>query len=230
MIYVITPETVITSADRLFPGQETFNIKDMLSVFEDVSTNIFNQKIRKTSRIYKKFVRFLFSKNMSNLDTMILLTAMKGGGKSSAAIQLAREWCKIMGIPWDAKKYIAYTNADLVRKIDTLPPWSPLIADESVRFISCLVGETIVTTNKGEFKIKDIVGKKDHKILSFDETKQKYEFQTYGDCIEVKTDDVFEIELDDETKIRATKEHKFLTTNGWKTLEQLKDGDDILGV
>ncbi len=85
---------------------------------------------------YKKFVKFIFSKNLTNLDSMLLLTAQKGGGKSSTAIQLARAWCDIIGVKFDPKRFIAYNNSDLVKKIDTLPPFMPLIADESVRFIT----------------------------------------------------------------------------------------------
>ena len=57
-------------------------------------------------------------------------------GKSSAAIVMARQWCKLLGIKFNPKIHIAYTNADLMHAIDTLPPFSPIIADESVNFAS----------------------------------------------------------------------------------------------
>lgn len=57
-------------------------------------------------------------------------------GKSSAAIMLARYWCLLLGIRFDPKKHIAYTNADVINKIEALPKFHPIICDESVRFAS----------------------------------------------------------------------------------------------
>jgi len=130
------------AVDELFPSTKTtFSIDEMAHVLREITEDqgkkyLLKQPNISNVMIYKRFIRFLFQKNLTNLDTMMLLTAMKGGGKSSVAIQFAREWCSILGRPFDPKKYIAYTNADLSRKIDILPPFSPLIADESVRFIS----------------------------------------------------------------------------------------------
>jgi hypothetical protein len=124
-----------------FPGKTVFSTDDVLFIIKEMLTDEGKHYLTKdvqinNSKIYKRFVQFLFSKNLTNLDTMILLTAMKGGGKSSTAIQLAREWCNILGWKFSSKKYIAYTNADLMRKIKLLPDFSPLIADEAVRFVS----------------------------------------------------------------------------------------------
>ena len=42
-------------------------------------------------------------------------------------------------------------------------------------------------------------------------------------------DDVFDIVFEDGTKVSATKDHKFLTTNrGWVTADSLTTDDDIL--
>jgi hypothetical protein len=58
-------------------------------------------------------------------------------GKSSAAIMLGREWCKLIGIKFNPERHIAYNNADVMNKIDTLNKFEPLIADESINF-ACL--------------------------------------------------------------------------------------------
>jgi hypothetical protein len=67
---------------------------------------------------------------------MILISSEKGTGKSSAAIMLARFWCKLIGIKFDPARHIAYNNADVMRLIEELNPFEPLIADEAVRFAS----------------------------------------------------------------------------------------------
>lgn len=83
-------------------------------------------------------------------------------GKSSTAIQMARAWCKCVGIRFDPKKHIAYDNADVQRLINTLPKFSPLIADEALRFISS------EDWNKAENKeLKKIIGQVRTKHLFF---------------------------------------------------------------
>jgi len=57
-------------------------------------------------------------------------------GKSSAAIMLAREHCKLLGIKFNPARHIAYSNAEMMTKIDNLKPFEPLIADEAIRFAS----------------------------------------------------------------------------------------------
>jgi len=73
---------------------------------------------------------------LANYDSMVLLTADKGAGKSSAAIMIAREWCKLIGIKFNPDRHIAYNNADMMAKIDKLNKFEPIIADEAVRFAS----------------------------------------------------------------------------------------------
>jgi hypothetical protein len=85
---------------------------------------------------FKMFVAHLMYRNIANFDSMVLLTGEKGTGKSSAAIMLAREWCKMLGIKFNPARHIAYNNSDVSTKIDLLNKFEPIIADESIRFAS----------------------------------------------------------------------------------------------
>lgn len=129
-------DVLITVAEELFPGRMEYSLDDVSLILNTLSSNINIKESKKGARKFRRFVNLIGVRNRSNLDTMLLITALKGGGKSSTAIQIARQWCSLHGWVFDPKKYIAYTNADLSKKIDTLPPFSPLIADESVRFIT----------------------------------------------------------------------------------------------
>lgn len=60
----------------------------------------------------------------------------KNTGKSSAAIMIARFWCQLIGIRFDPKRHLAYSNKDVMEKIKLLNAFEPLVADESVRFAS----------------------------------------------------------------------------------------------
>jgi hypothetical protein len=85
---------------------------------------------------FRLFVEHLLYRNLSNYDSLILLTGVKGSGKSSAAIMIARYWCKLLGIQFNPKRHIAYNNADMMTKIELLNKFEVIIADESVRFAS----------------------------------------------------------------------------------------------
>jgi len=87
-------------------------------------------------QVFRSFVKHMMYRNLANYDSMVLLTSEKGTGKSSAAIMMAREWCRLLGIKFNPDRHIAYNNADVMNKIDNLNKFEPLICDEAIRFAS----------------------------------------------------------------------------------------------
>lgn len=88
----------------------------------------------------------------------------------------------------------------------------------------CLIGETIVQTSKGPIPIQDLVGT-EGQVFSHDG-----KLHNYYDCRKTQENvPVFTIELEDGTKITATKNHRFMLTSGeWKRLDELVEGDNIM--
>lgn len=125
-----------------YGDKKLFTMQDVMFINKEATNDggknylLNTQKLTTKQYAYKVFIKFLLERQKSNRDVMILLTALKGGGKSSSAIQLSRAWCELLGIRFMPEKHIAYSNSQLARLIDTLPPFSPLIADEAVRFAS----------------------------------------------------------------------------------------------
>jgi len=148
---------------------------------------------------------------------------------SSAAIMLARQWCQLLGIRFDPKRHLAYNNKDVMEKIDILNRFEVLVCDEAVRF-ACLSGDTLISTPAGNIKISELEERKNFEVFSFNETTNKIEPKKATRCIKTKRDIIYEITMEDGKKIKATKEHKFLTKNGWKTLSKLKEGDDLVDI
>jgi hypothetical protein len=119
--------------------KDSFSKKDLLKIlhlYKKVKVKGKDEKRYSNKREFKKFVRYCLSRNIRNFDTMILTTGVKGGGKSSTAITLAREWCKLLGINFKPERHMAYNNAEVLEKIQTLNPFEPLICDEAIRFAS----------------------------------------------------------------------------------------------
>ena len=92
----------------------------------------------------------------------------------------------------------------------------------------CLTGDTIINTPKGDIRIKDMVGTEGD-VYCYDEANKKKTISKYHSVmLTQKNVPVFAVEMDDGTIIKATKEHKFLTIDGWKQLQELKEYDEVI--
>jgi hypothetical protein len=85
----------------------------------------------------------------------------------------------------------------------------------------CIGKGSIVKTDRGCITIPTVqVG---DKVLS-----HKGNWQDVSAVIFKGVEELFEVTLEDGRSIHCTKEHRFLTNNGWKHLRELSVGDDIL--
>ena len=99
----------------------------------------------------------------------------------------------------------------------------------------CLVGGTLVFTDKGYKRIKDFNQVLD-KILSFNKENMNFEWER-AELLkyEVKNEKLLQIELENNKELILTKEHPLLITIGksqlsllWRKGEDLKKGDKLL--
>lgn len=101
---------------------------------------------------------------------------------------------------------------------------------QNVSYEKCLVGETIIKTSEGEFRIEDLEGKSII-VLSWDEKEQIVESD---ECSVIKTKEateLFEIELEDGTVLKCTPEHRWLLKDGtYKMAKDLSAEDELLDI
>jgi hypothetical protein len=124
---------------KVIPESKKFNFNELLFVIQEMLNQegkpYFEPKqTLRGHHIFRAFAKHLLYRNIANFDSMVLITSDKGMGKSSAAIMLAREWCKNLGIRFNPQRHIAYSNNDVMTKIDMLNRFEPIICDEAVRF------------------------------------------------------------------------------------------------
>jgi len=135
-------ESIVTLNWKVIkPEEKKFNYNELLFVIQEMVDEEGKQYLEPRTplyghRVFRDLVKHLLYRNIANYDSMILLTSEKGTGKSSAAIMLAREWCRLIGIRFNPARHIAYNNADVMNKIDSLNKFEPLICDEAIRFAS----------------------------------------------------------------------------------------------
>jgi len=106
-------------------------------------------------------------------------------------------------------------------------PQDYVIVDE------CLPKETYILTTEGKIQINLLCTNynkniKIPNVITYNETINKFEEKKINCvwCNGIK--DVYCVKLGTKRKLYATVNHKFLTLNGWKRLDELKIGDAIL--
>jgi len=174
--------------------------------------------------VFREFVQLLLYRNIANYDSMLLISSEKGTGKSSAAIMIARYWCKLLGIRFSPERHIAYNNADVMRKIDNLNKFEPII---------CLPGNTYIRIkcNGKECNevIRKLVDRNDFDVLTYNIKEDKFEWKKPGKVILTKEDIVDTIELENGIRIQATSNHLFLTKDGiYKRVDELTENDELV--
>lgn len=211
------------------PSEKKFNIKEVLYIIQEMQADegkaYLEQDYQKGTKlqVFHQFVKHLLYRNLANYDSMVLLSSEKGTGKSSAAIMMAREWCRLIGIQFNPERHMAYSNQDVMDKIDTLKHFEPLI---------CLTGDSLIRIKKDgleyEERIDNLVNMDDYQVLSYNIVNNNYEYKTPSKTIEQpEKKKCYSIYLENGKKIKATAEHLILTKNGYKKIEDLTEDDEI---
>lgn len=104
---------------------------------------------------------------------------------------------------------------------------STIIVDE------CFDGDTLILTPGGEIKIANI--KCGDTIVSYNEKTNVFEEDTvidvYQNMIKSQDEKMFELVFDNDTIVKVTGNHKFLTNNrGWVRADELTKFDDIIHI
>lgn len=93
----------------------------------------------------------------------------------------------------------------------------------------CLTGDTLVDTTDGQVPIEKLVDKSGN-VYCVDRNNNP----TIGRFDKVRKTQsaakIYEIELEDGSFIKATADHPVLTNNGWKTLIELTEKDEIMAI
>lgn len=123
------------------------------------------------------------------------------------------------------------------------PEWQPVIDKGEIelvvgsqprhvigRAVFCLDGDTQIKTPDGDIALKDAVGK-EIQVYSVDEKRNVVLSNECTVIPTIKTDEQYEIELEDGSIIKCTPNHKFLLSDGtYKEAQYLTVDDDIVSV
>jgi hypothetical protein len=95
----------------------------------------------------------------------------------------------------------------------------------------CLHPDTLINVMGKYFKIKDLVGRSNFDLISFNETSNEYEVDNCERAfVSGNTDTFVEIELESGNTIKLTPDHLVLTNSGWKKSVDVNEKDLIVSI
>ena len=99
------------------------------------------------------------------------------------------------------------------------------------RALFCLDGDTLIKTEHGYFKIKDLCGKENLKVISLDENKKEILSNICNVEPTIQTDEEYQVELEDGTVINCTANHRFMLKDGtYKEAKNLTEEDELFDI
>jgi replicative DNA helicase len=192
-------------------------------MFIDDTANITVTQIRSQARR-------LQAEQNGNLGLIVIdyLQLMEGAGDNRVQ-ELSRITRSLKGLARELSVPVLALS-QLSRGVEARTNKRPMLSD--LRESGCLTGDTLVSLadNGIPIPIKDLVGKSGFTIWALNESTMKLEKAIVSNAFSTGIKPVFTLKTRLGHKIRATGNHKFLSINGWKRLDELSSKQQLIAL
>ena len=199
---------------------QAFGILTELPIFIDDTANMTVMQMRSQARR-------LQAEQGGKLGLILLdyLQLMEGGGDNRVQ-EISKITRSLKGLSRELNVPIIALS-QLSRSVESRTNKRPMMSD--LRESGCLTGDTLVTLadSGAEVPICELVGKSGFTVWAINETTMQIEEATVSQAFATGIKPVLRLKTNLGRSIRATANHKFLTIQGWKRLDELTVGDRI---
>ena len=159
------------------------------------------------------------------IDYMQLMTGQSGSRNENRQQEISyisrslKELARELNVP-------VVALSQLSRAVESRADKRPMLSD--LRESGCLTGDSLVTLCDGQrIPIAELCGKAGFNVFSLNLETLKLEHAIVTNAFCTGEKQVFTLQTQLGRSIRATANHKFLTIEGWKRLDQIKLGERI---
>ncbi len=153
------------------------------------------------------------------------LQLMEGGGDNRVQ-ELSKITRSLKGLARELSVPVIALS-QLSRGVEARTNKRPMLSD--LRESGCLTGDSLVTLadTGSQVPIRNLVGKSGFAVWGLNEATMQLEKAIVSHAFSTGIKPVFLLKTRLGRKIRATNNHKFLTINGWRRLDELEIGDRL---
>jgi replicative DNA helicase len=191
-----------------------------LPIFIDDAANITVTEMRSQARR-------LQAENGGELGLILIdyLQLMEGGGDNRVQ-ELSKITRSLKGLARELNVPVIALS-QLSRSVEARTNKRPMMSD--LRESGCLTGDSLVTlADSGvQVPIRELVGKSGFAVWALNESTMKLEKAIVSNAFATGVKPVWRLTTRLGRTIRATGNHKFLTIDGWKRLDEMTEGSRI---
>ena len=191
-----------------------------MPIFIDDTPNITVSEIRSKTRQ-------LQSEEGGVLGLILLdyLQLMEGSNSDNRVLELARITRGLKGLARELSVPIIALS-QLSRSVEARTNKRPMMSD--LRESGCLTGESLICLADGKkVPISCLVGRSNFAVLALNENTGKFESAMVSRVFSTGVKPIFSLQTSSGKLIRATANHPFFSTGGWKPLNTLNIGDSL---
>ncbi|HLP89802.1 MAG TPA: replicative DNA helicase [Nostocaceae cyanobacterium] len=198
----------------------SIDILNETPIFIDDTANITVTEMRSQARKLQAE-----SRTALGLILIDYLQLMEGAGDNRVQ-ELSRITRSLKGLARELSVPVIALS-QLSRGVEARTNKRPMLSD--LRESGCLTGDSLITlADSGlQVPIRELIGKSGFAVWALNENTMQLEKGIVSNAFSTGIKPVFSLTTRLGRKIKATANHKFLTINGWKRLDELAIGDKL---